>query len=139
MSHTTLAHAIFSRMGVVILFTIEFNYSRLIQHEMLKKPVTYMPFSYERLVNIITDLRESFYHTDREMVFRLFPVPTPISLIPQLRTFRQNHLCHVCRLKTSCRTSIFALNYIPQVFPRPVLFPNYECRQFLQYFILYQL
>ena len=29
-----------SRMGVIILFTIEFNYSGLIQHEMLKKPVT---------------------------------------------------------------------------------------------------
>ena len=26
-------------MDVLILFTVEYNYSRLIQHEMLKKPV----------------------------------------------------------------------------------------------------
>ena len=31
-----------SRMDVIILFTIEYNYSRLIQHEMLKKPVTFI-------------------------------------------------------------------------------------------------
>ena len=36
-----LIHSI-SRVGVTILFVIEFNYSRLIQHEMLKKPVTYI-------------------------------------------------------------------------------------------------
>ena len=30
-----------SRMGVTILFVIEFNYSWLIPHGMLKKPVTF--------------------------------------------------------------------------------------------------
>ena len=29
-------------MCFILMFVIEFNYSRLIQHEMLEKPVTYM-------------------------------------------------------------------------------------------------
>ena len=29
-------------MDVIILFIIEYNYTRLIQHEMLKKPVTFI-------------------------------------------------------------------------------------------------
>ena len=31
-------------LEVTILFAIEFNYARLIQHEMMKKQVTFIPF-----------------------------------------------------------------------------------------------
>ena len=50
-------------MDVIILFTIEYNYSRLIQHEMLKKPVTCIKLYYRMENHIMIPRSQAIYIT----------------------------------------------------------------------------